>query len=79
MYIDDCLRAIFEFLNTPNERLSSRVYNVSAMSFTPEELFLEIRKYVPDLEITYKPDARQLIGKTNIILSHIFRVELQRI
>lgn len=63
MYIEDCLNALFQFLNVPNERLRRRVYNVTAMSFTPEELFVEIKKYIPDLQITYKPDSRQLIGE----------------
>lgn len=62
IYIEDCLSALFQFLNTPNESLRRRVYNVTAMSFTPEELFNELFKYVPDLKITYKPDKRQLIG-----------------
>lgn len=62
MYIEDCLSALFQYLNAPNERLQRRVYNVSAMSFTPEELFTELRKHVPDLRITYKPDGRQYIG-----------------
>lgn len=62
MYIEDCLSALFQFLNTPNELLRRRVYNVTAMSFTPEELFNEILKYIPDLKITYKPDKRQYIG-----------------
>lgn len=63
MYIDDCLNALFQFLNTPSEMLKRRIYNVTAMSFTPEELFTELQKHIPDLEITYKPDTRQLIGK----------------
>lgn len=62
MYIEDCLSALFQFLNTPSEQLQRRVYNVTAMSFTPEELFTELKKYVPDLKISYKPDARQYIG-----------------
>lgn len=62
MYIEDCLSALFQFLNTPNELLRRRVYNVTAMSFTPEELFNEILKYIPDLKISYKPDKRQYIG-----------------
>lgn len=63
IYIEDCLSALFQFLNTPDELLRRRVYNVTAMSFTPEELFNELFKYVPDLKITYKPDKRQHIGK----------------
>ena len=42
--------------------LNFRTYNVSAMSFTPEELFKAVKKRVPDLEIEYKPDQRQAIG-----------------
>ncbi|XP_012274100.1 L-threonine 3-dehydrogenase, mitochondrial [Orussus abietinus] len=64
MYIEDCLSALVKFLNTPNERLRRRVYNVSAMSFTPEELFEKLKQHVPDLDITYKPDKRQLIADT---------------
>ncbi|XP_071638837.1 L-threonine 3-dehydrogenase, mitochondrial [Temnothorax longispinosus] len=62
IYIEDCLSALFQFLNTPNELLRRRVYNVTAMSFTPEELFSELLKYIPDLKITYKPDKRQHIA-----------------
>lgn len=62
IYIEDCLSALFQFLNTPDKLLRRRVYNVTAMSFTPEELFKELLKYIPDLKITYKPDKRQYIG-----------------
>ncbi|XP_020283163.1 L-threonine 3-dehydrogenase, mitochondrial [Pseudomyrmex gracilis] len=64
IYIEDCLSALFQFLNTPNELLRRRVYNVTAVSFTPEELFNEILKYIPDLQVTYKPDKRQHIADT---------------
>ena len=33
------------------------------MSFTPAELFEAVKKHVPHLQITYKADARQKIGK----------------
>ncbi len=36
MFIDDCVRSLYEMMKTPEERLSCRVYNVAAMSFTPE-------------------------------------------
>ncbi|KAG5311821.1 TDH protein, partial [Acromyrmex insinuator] len=64
IYIEDCLSALFQFLNTPEKLLRRRVYNVTAMSFTPEELFNELFKHIPDLKITYKPDKRQLIAES---------------
>ena len=33
------------------------------MSFTPKELFEAVKKRVPELQIEYKPDGRQLIGE----------------
>lgn len=50
-------------MTAPNECLQRRVYNVTAMSFTPEELVDKLYKYVPELRVTYKPDSRQNIGK----------------
>lgn len=50
-------------MSAPNECLHRRVYNVTAMSFTPEELVEKLSKYVPELRVTYKPDSRQNIGK----------------
>lgn len=46
----------------PEDQLKRRVYNVTAMSFTPEDLFDKIAKYVPELRVSYKPDSRQLIA-----------------
>ena len=42
---------------------SPRTYNVQAVSFTPAELVAEMRKYYPNMEVTYEPDERQAIGK----------------
>lgn len=57
-------------MTAPSEKLHRRVYNVTAMSFTPEELVCELSKYVPDLRVTYKPDSRQNIGI--LFTLHIF-------
>lgn len=62
MYIPDCLRATVELLEAPQEALSTRTYNLAAISFTPEELAVALRKHVPQLEMEYDPDERQLIG-----------------
>ena len=32
---------------------------MAAISFTPEEIFDEIKKHIPDARISYKPDQRQ--------------------
>lgn len=64
MYIEDCLRALTEYMEVPASRLRLRTYNVTAMSFTPEELVAALRKHVPQLEVTYKPDSRQNIADT---------------
>lgn len=63
MYIDDCLRSVHEVMSAPAEKLKVRTYNVAAMSFTPEELLVAIRKIVPELQLGYKVDARQKIGE----------------
>lgn len=67
IYIEDALRAFWEFMTTPNDMLLRRVYNVTAMSFSPEELVAEMRQYVPTLNVTYNPDSRQEIGTTRIV------------
>lgn len=62
MHIKDCLRSLLEFMTTPEENLKHRVYNVTAMSFTPEQLVEKIAKYVPELRVSYRPDSRQAIA-----------------
>ena len=64
IYLPDVIRATLEILQVPEDLLKIRTYNITAMSFTPEELADEIRKYIPDFEIRYEPDAlRQSIGE----------------
>lgn len=62
MYVDDTLRATVDFMEARPDQLTMRTYNVTAMSFTPEELANEVKKYVPELEVIYKPDHRQAIA-----------------
>ena len=64
MYMDDLIRAtVFciqcDFIDADSSKLSRRVYNLAAISFTPEEIFDEIKKHIPDARISYKPDQRQ--------------------
>ena len=63
MYLSDCLRATVQFLEAPPEWLKQRTYNVTGMSFTPEEIVEEMKRFYPDLEVSYHPDSRQNIGE----------------
>lgn len=72
MHVKDALRALSEYLEVPNERLTRRVYNVTSMSFTPEELAEAMSKYVPEMRITYQPDSRQEIGEFGSYLNMTF-------
>ncbi|XP_039387867.1 L-threonine 3-dehydrogenase, mitochondrial-like isoform X2 [Mauremys reevesii] len=63
MYIDDCLKATLDVMEAPAASLSMRTYNISAMSFSPEELVQEVKKHIPELQVTYNVDAvRQAIA-----------------
>ncbi|KAK2722169.1 L-threonine 3-dehydrogenase, mitochondrial-like [Artemia franciscana] len=62
MYITDTIKSICEFMALDSSVLPQRTYNVTAMSFTPEEIADSIRRHIPSLEVTYKPDDRQKIA-----------------
>lgn len=66
MYMPDALRAIHEVLEADANTLNYRnSYNVSAMSFTPDMLFEEIKKHIPDFEMTYQIDpVKQAIAES---------------
>ncbi|KAF2361247.1 NAD-dependent epimerase/dehydratase [Trinorchestia longiramus] len=64
MYIEDCLRSLWEMLVAPEEQLKRRTYNVTAMSFTPAEIVVAVQKHFPDLKVSYRPDDRQQIADT---------------
>jgi nucleoside-diphosphate-sugar epimerase len=50
-------------MESPADKLSIRsAYNVGGISFTPKQLSDEIKKHIPNFEITYKPDFRQKIA-----------------
>ncbi len=64
MYMPDAIRAMIELMEAEPARLVHRnAFNVTAMSFTPEELAREIREHVPDFAIDYEVDpVRQTIA-----------------
>lgn len=63
MYMPDAIRATLELMEAPAEKISVRTsYNVAALSFSPKEIAAEIKKHIPEFEISYKPDYRQAIA-----------------
>lgn len=65
MYMPDAIRATIELMEAPRDRVSIRhSYNLSSMSFSPAEIAAEIKKHIPEFEISYKPDYRQTIANS---------------
>ena len=63
MYMEDAIRATIELMEAPSEQIEIRsAYNLSGCSFTPEEIAAEIKKHIPDFQLTYAPDFRQEIA-----------------
>ena len=64
MYMPDAIRAMIELMEADPEHLAHRnAFNVTAMSFTPEQLAREIRRHVPELAVDYEVDpVRQAIA-----------------
>ena len=64
MYIPDGLKAAVNLMEADPSRLKHRnAYNVTAESFTPEQLVNQIKKYIPEFKIEYNIDPiRQAIA-----------------
>lgn len=63
MYMEDAIKATLQLMEAPASNIKVRTsYNVSGMSFSPKEISEEIKKHIPDFEITYKADYRQAIA-----------------
>ncbi|MCP9750806.1 NAD-dependent epimerase/dehydratase family protein [Ferruginibacter sp. HRS2-29] len=63
MYMPDAIKATIELMEAPADKISVRTaYNISGMSFSPKEIAAEIKKSIPEFEISYRPDYRQAIA-----------------
>lgn len=63
MYMEDAINATISLMEAPAESVKIRSsYNLGGISFTPAEIFNEIKKHRPSFEITYSPDFRQKIA-----------------
>ncbi len=66
MYMPDALSAVVQLMEADPSRLIHRnAYNISAMSFKPEQIAKSIQKIMPDFEISYEVDpVRQSIAES---------------
>lgn len=65
MYMPDAIRATIELMEAPQEKISVRTsYNLASMSFSPEEIASEIKRFIPEFTIQYQPDYRQAIAES---------------
>lgn len=63
MYMPDAIRGTMELMETEKSKIQVRSsYNLSAMSFTPDDVYQSILKYIPNFKIDYAPDFRQQIA-----------------
>ena len=63
MYMEDAVNATIAIMEAPSDNIKIRSsYNLSAMSFSPEEIYSKIKEQYPDFQITYNPDFRQAIA-----------------
>jgi len=66
MYMPDAIESAIMIMEAEPSKLKHRnAYNVTAMSFAPEDIAREIRKHIPGFTITYKVDPiRQAIAES---------------
>ncbi|MBN1393611.1 MAG: L-threonine 3-dehydrogenase [Pirellulales bacterium] len=64
MYMPDAIKAAIDLMEADPARLKHRnAFNVTAMSFDPEEIAAEVKKLVPNFTMTYDVDpVRQAIA-----------------
>jgi len=62
MYMPDAVKALIALTNAANSKLTSRVYNVNAMSLSAGGLVESIRRVIPSFRCEYRPDYRQAIA-----------------
>jgi len=63
MFMDDAIDATIKITEAPADMIKIRSgYNLAGFSFNPAELAAEIKKHIPEFQITYKPDFRQALA-----------------
>ncbi len=65
MYMGDAIKATIGIMEAEKSTVKIRSsYNIAGISFSPNEITSEIKKSIPDFEISYAPDYRQEIANS---------------
>lgn len=65
MYMPDAIRATIEIMESDADHVKLHsAYNLSGMSFSPQDIAAEIQNNIPDFKVAYDPDYRQEIAQT---------------
>jgi threonine 3-dehydrogenase len=59
MYMPDALRALVELSEAPGDRLTRRVYNITAFSPRADQIAAAVHSRVPGAKLTFRPDPRR--------------------
>ena len=63
LFMPDAIKATIQLMEADLSKLTVHSsYNLGGVSITPEQIYNEIRKYIPGFKVTYKPDFRQAIA-----------------
>ncbi len=63
IYMEDAVNATIQLMKAPKSAIKVRTsYNLSGLSFSPKELFEEIKIHLPNFRIEYQADFRQAIA-----------------
>ncbi len=65
MFMPDAIDSTIKLMEADADKLTIRSsYNLGGISFNPAEIAAEVKKHIPDFQITYKPDFRQKIAES---------------
>lgn len=65
MYMGDAVKATIDIMEKPKDQIKIRTsYNLSGISFTPEQLSKEINRLIPEFRIDYALDFRNEIARS---------------
>jgi nucleoside-diphosphate-sugar epimerase len=63
MYMTDAIKATIGIMQADADKVKIRSsYNLAGFSFSPNDIATEIKKHIPNFNISYKNDSRQLIA-----------------